>query len=57
MPNNQYKNTYFNKNNDVFERLSRPNLKMTSCSKTVSSVGVQTELQFKQNSKLYMYYV
>lgn len=53
---NNCKSARLTENNiDVFERLSRPISKMTICSKAVSSVGVQTDLRYKQNSKLYMY--
>lgn len=56
LPNNHYKSGVHNKNNNnVFERLSRPNSKMALCSKAVSSKGVQTDLQYKENSKFYMY--
>lgn len=40
------------KNNDVFERLSRQSSKMKLCSKAVSTIGVQTDLQYKDPSKI-----
>lgn len=50
--NNQRQNiSYFTNNNDVFERLSRPNSKTKLCSKAVSTVGVQTDLQYIHTSK------
>jgi len=54
LPNN-HKSDVYNKNNNVFERLSRPNSKKTLCSKAVSSKGCQTDLQYKVNSKFYKY--
>lgn len=48
LQNNHRKNAHFYKiNEDVFERLSRPNSKVNRCSKAVSTVGVQTDSQFK----------
>lgn len=50
--NNRCANACCNKkNNDVFVRLSRPNSKFKVCSKTVSTIGVQTDLQTKQTGK------
>lgn len=40
-----------NKNNDVFERLSRPSSKTKLCSKAVTTVGVQTDSRYNQTSK------
>ncbi|XP_022173113.1 uncharacterized protein LOC111035697 [Myzus persicae] len=43
---NYCKNACCNKNkNDVFERLSRPSSKTKICSKAVSTIAVQTDLQ------------
>lgn len=51
--NNFCKNSYCNKNtNNVFERLSRPCSKTKLCSKAVATIGVQTNLQGKQTSKI-----
>lgn len=53
LQNNHCKNVKFYKKNDcVFERLSRTNSKEKQCSKTVSTVGVQTDLQYNVTSKL-----
>ncbi|CAI6342680.1 unnamed protein product [Macrosiphum euphorbiae] len=46
LSNNYCKNQCCNKkSNDVFERLSRPSSKTKICSKAVSTIGVQTDLQ------------
>jgi len=37
---------------DVFERLYRPSSKI--CPKAVSTIGVQTDLPYKQTSKIYL---
>lgn len=42
------------KNNNVFERLSRPSSKIKLCSKVVSTVGIQTDHQCKQISKIWV---
>lgn len=44
------------KKKDVFERLSRPNSKTKICSKAVSTVGIQTDLQYKHTSKLQIFF-
>jgi len=49
---NSTKSCCTKKNNDVFERLSHPNSKTKLCSKAVSTVGVQTDLNFTQTSKI-----
>lgn len=52
--NNCCKNVCCNtKKNDVFERLSSASSKTKICSKAVSTIGVQTDLQNKQTSKIY----
>jgi len=40
------------KKNDVFERLSRPSSKTKICSKAVSTIAVQTDLQSTKTSKI-----
>jgi len=51
--NNYCQNQCCNKKrNDVFERLSRPNSKTKICSKAVSTIGVQTDLQNTKTSKI-----
>jgi hypothetical protein len=53
VPDTHCKNKCCNKkNNDVFVRLSRPSSKMKLCSKAVSTIGVQTDLQYKHTSKI-----
>lgn len=50
-PDNQCKNECCNKKkNDVFERLSRSSSKTKLCSKAVSTIGVQTDLQYKHTT-------
>lgn len=52
-PNNNCKSVCCNKKkNEVFERLSRPNLKIKICSKATSAIGIQTDLQNKKTSKM-----
>lgn len=55
VPDNQCKNEFCTKKkNDVFERLSRPSSKTKLCSKAVTTIGVQTDLQYKHISKIYI---
>lgn len=50
--NNQSRNVgCIKSSNDVFERLSRPNIKTKLCSKALSTKGVQTDLQYIHPSK------
>lgn len=52
IPENSCKNACcLNKTKNVFERLSCPNRTTNICSKSVSTVGVQTEEINKTNSK------
>lgn len=52
-PNNYCKNACCNKKkNEVFERLSRPSSKTKICSKAVSTIAIQTDLQKKKTSKI-----
>uniref|UniRef100_A0A2S2PCG9 Uncharacterized protein n=1 Tax=Schizaphis graminum TaxID=13262 RepID=A0A2S2PCG9_SCHGA len=51
-PNNYCKNACCNKKkNEVFERLSRPSSKTKICSKAVSTIAIQTDLQKKKTSE------
>lgn len=51
--NNYCKNQCCNKkSNDVFERLSHPSSKTKICSKAVSTIAVQTDLQNTKTSKI-----
>lgn len=51
--NNCKKTFCSQQNKDVFERLSNQIPKTKPCSKAVSTVGVQTDLQLTQTSKLW----
>lgn len=58
LSNNLCKNACCNKkSNDVFDRLSRPNSKTKLCSKALATVGVQTDSQYKQTSKIKIFII